>query len=122
MNDGIVGELSPFPALVAVHRVIAAADCGDAPGADFIELYLKVLEETKPAGGGGGPSISERMNGDPGKSLFCGQANKRDKVPGVAMHASVGNESHQVERRLVGFRAVDGFQEHWILVKLAVSN
>src|SRR5207245_10873469 len=34
LNHGAIGALGPIPSLVAVHRVVTAADRGNPPGAD----------------------------------------------------------------------------------------
>src|SRR6476660_4498113 len=117
MDNSVVGKLCPFPPFVSIHSVVATADGSDTTSADFLKVLLQVLEETETACRRGVAAIRERVNGDALKPLPGSQPNQRDQMPGVTVHSSIGDETHQVECRSTSFRVADSLQKDWIPVK-----
>src|ERR1700758_4262549 len=69
-----------FPAEVAVHGVIAAADAGKDADVVLLKFSLEVFEKAEAAGGKGVAAIHEGMDEDAGELTLGGQAEKRGEV------------------------------------------
>lgn len=86
-----------FPATVAVHGIVAAADAGQEADVVLVELAEKVLEVAEAAGGHGVAAVHEGMDEDAGELVFGGHAEEGVEVALVGVDAAVGEESDEVE-------------------------
>ncbi len=79
-------SLRAIPALVAIHRVVPAADGRDALGGQFREILDGGVRRNV-------PSVGERM--DP--RLLGREAKQRAQMVDVRVHPAVGDEPQQVD-------------------------
>ena len=107
VDDRVERALRALPALVAVHRVVAAGDRGDAVGRELGEVVDgRVRRDVAPVG--------ERV--DP--RLLRREAEQRFDVVDVRVHTAVRDEAEQM-------RAVTAFErgrEHGVLEERAVLD
>src|SRR5205823_12931798 len=61
-RHGVEGFQFPFPALVAIHRIITPANRSDLSNAIFAHLLLKLLDVARPIGGERITAVHEAMN------------------------------------------------------------
>ena len=121
VHDRVVGELGPLPAAVAIHRVVAAADRGDAPG-----VAQPALELLEVAGRGLRQRVApvgERVHDEVGHALLRGELDAGLDVLPARVHAAVGDEAHQVQppaRAVSGRRA--GRAQRLVLEEAAVRD
>ena len=101
VNEEVVGLFDALPALVAVHRVVASdharEHCTLARGG---KLLLKALYEPEAALRIRVAPVHEGMNEYLADPFFFSKINKGEEVLEACMHAAVGKESHQMERRI----------------------
>ncbi len=95
MDDRIVGELGALPARVAVHRVVAAADRGDAtrlaqPALELVQVALAAVRQRVAA-------VGEGVEDDVGHAFLRGELDRRLDVLPARVHAAVGDEAEQVQ-------------------------
>ena len=77
VDDRVVGELDPLPAGVAVHRVVAAADGGDAAG--LAQPALELGQVAAAAVGQRVAAVGEGVEDDVGDALLGGQLDRRPR-------------------------------------------
>ena len=66
-DHGIEGLFFLFPAEIAVHGVVAAADGGDLAYSGFAEGVLELFEVAEAAGGEGVAAVHEGVDEDVGE-------------------------------------------------------
>ncbi len=71
VDHGVVGLGDAFPAAVAVHGVVAAADAGDLAGLYSLHLLLQLLEIAGAVGRQGVASVHEGVDEDAVTRLAC---------------------------------------------------
>ncbi len=96
-DHGELGALDPFPALVAIHRVVAAGDGGDAAHADAPHLALQGFDESRSAFGRRIAAVHEAVDADVAHLLALGHFEQRVEVRVHGMHAAVAEQTHQVK-------------------------
>ncbi len=93
LHDRVVGELGAVPALVAVHRVVAARDGGHARAAPGLHLR----EVAHPAVGARVAAVGEGVDHDVRHVLARGEVDERPQVVHARVHAAVRHQPEQVE-------------------------
>jgi hypothetical protein len=88
-GDCVVGAFDAFPAVVSIHRVVAAGDCGDAPDADFAHFRHQFLDVALARFGRRVASIGEGVNEDAPDAALRRHLQERVKMPDPRMHAAV---------------------------------
>src|SRR4029077_12387741 len=121
VDDRVVGELDPLPAGVAVHRVVAAADGGDAAGLAQPALQLPQVVAT--AVRQGVAAVGGGVEDDVGNALLGGQLDAGLDVVPAGVDPTVGDEAEQVQAA-AGARArpLAGGQQRLVLEEAAVGD
>ena len=96
-HDRVEASLGAFPALVAVHRVIAAGDTGDLANADFAHLCLQLLEEARAHLWRCVAAIHKAMHEHFGNLLALRHFEQREQVVDMRVDSPIADEPHQVE-------------------------
>ena len=91
-GNGVVGFLNAIPTFISVHCVVATADCGDLPRADFFNLRLKVGEIFCGTARRNVAPVKETVNINFGNALFLGELEQAVKVFGVTVNAAGRNK------------------------------
>ena len=121
MDDRVVGELGPLPAGVAVHRVVAAADGGDAAG--LVQPALQLLQVARAAVRQRVAAVGEGVEDDVGHALLGGELDRRLDVLPAGVDAAVGDQAEQVQaaaRAAAG--ALAGGEQRLVLEEAAVGD
>ena len=100
-HDGVPSELDAVPALVAVHRVIAADDRGDA-GAALGGLILDFGQIGLAAGGRGVAAIGERVDEDVAHAGLLGELDHGDELVLMTVNAAIGHQADEMEASAAG--------------------
>ena len=97
----LIGFLYAFPALVAVHGVVASGDRRDAAGADLFHVRFQLLKIRHSALRGHIPAIQESMHRHFGQTFALRHVEQAEEVRDVAVHAAVADQTEQVQARIV---------------------
>ena len=115
-SDRVERLLRPLPALVAVHRVVAADDGREPFGRQLGEVGHGRMRRDVPA-------VGERVN--PGPLLHALSARKleqRLQVVEMRVDAALRDEAEQVDVAAALPGALERGQERWVLVEGAVAD
>ena len=93
VNHGAIGALDAFPAIIAIHRVVAADDAGNLPGLKFLQVVLQLIEKFRAAVRRSVASVHEAVDEDAFDFLFARQFQQREKMIDVRMNAAVAEQS-----------------------------
>ncbi len=118
VDEHVVGELDPVPALVSVHRVVAPNHRADPARA---ELVHPPLDRRQVAGARIGERVApvgERVEHEVRDAEFSREADERLDVGPAGVHAAVGHEPDQVDPLGAG----EGATEDLIRAELAVLD
>ena len=97
-HDGVVAALDAVPALVAVHRPVAAADGRDAGiGVDGGEPRLEVPHEPEPRAGRRVAAVEQRMDAHGRDAEPRGELHERDEVAVVGVDAAGADQPDGVQ-------------------------
>jgi hypothetical protein len=121
VDDRVVSKLDPLPAGVAVHRVVAAADGGDAAG--LAQPALQFRQVGAAAVRQGVATVGEGVEDDVGDALLGGQLDRRLDVLPAGVDAAVGDEAEQVQAAagtIAG--ALAGGQQRLVFEEAAVGD
>ena len=112
MDDGVVAGLRAIPALVAVHREVAAAD-GRDPGilVALVELRLQRRHEVDRGARRRVTAIEQRVQPEDRHVLAPRELGEGDDVPVVGVHPARPDEPDDVEPALRLPRAAARIQE-----------
>ena len=92
-----IGQLDAFPALVAVHGIIAAGDYTDRSARYLSQKGFQLLDISEPGSRRHIAPVHEAVHVNRGNVLRSSQRNRRLDVIDVAVHAAVGNKTHDVQ-------------------------
>jgi hypothetical protein len=106
VDDQVPAPLHAVPALVAVHGPVAAADRGDAAGADAVELLLQFGHVAAPALRVGVAPIQEGVDEDVAEAALLRLGNDAVEVFGVRVHAARRDQAQQVQAAAFGHAGV----------------
>ena len=102
-HHGAPGTLDALPTLVAVHRVVAPGDAGDLDGAAVVGKLghhgLELFEVARPALRRHVAAVHEAVQGDAGHAGGLRGAHEGVEMGVGGVHAPVGHEAHEVQRR-----------------------
>src|SRR3989454_167493 len=97
VHHRVVGDLGPLPALVAVHRVVAAHDRGDRDPAPVLgEEVDELLHEGAPGLGRRVPAVEPGVDRH-GQLVQVPEHDRRDEVVVERVHAAVADQAEQME-------------------------
>ena len=121
-DDRVVAQLDPLPPLVAVHRVVAAGDRGDAAGAGLVEHGLQLPEVADAAGRRGVAAVGDHVDEHPRHALARGHLDQRVQVLLAAVDAAVREQADEVQRVLAVDAAIHRRGERRAREQLAVAD
>ena len=121
LDQGVVGDLHPLPALVAVHGVVAADDRGD-PAARLCEVLLELLDKALAAVRVGITAVHEAVHvGLVGHAVFAGDVAQFEEVLERRVHAAVRGQAHEVDADAVGAGVLERLDHLGILQDRVVT-
>ena len=97
MDHGAIGLLDALPAIVAVHRVVAAADAGDLAHAVLAHLLLELAQEVDAAVGRRVAAVHEAVDENVLHLVFARHAQQLEQMLDVRMHAAVAHQPDQMQ-------------------------
>ena len=89
VNHGAIGALDALPAVVAIHRVVAAGERCDAPAANLADFLLQLLDVFDAAVRRSVATVHEAVDEDALDVMFTRHPKKRVEVLHVRVHAAV---------------------------------
>ncbi len=96
-----VGFFDTVPAVVAIHRIVSAAEAGHFCVRIAGESLLHFCEVGSGCLRTHIAPVEQGVDEYAGQLCTRGQLQERQNVPGMRVHASVRQKTHQVERRIV---------------------
>ena len=118
MDEQVVGLLHAVPALVAVHREVAADDAADPARADLVHPALDLGEVLHAALGRGVAAVGEGVHDEVLDPPLGGELDQRLQVAVGRVHAAVGHEPDQVD----ALRPAERRLQHLVLGQRAVLD
>ncbi len=118
-DERFVGDLDAFPAVIAVHRVVAAHDRSNFAHADLGDLLLDLLDVDRGTGGRRIAAVGDQVEIYLGHALLFGEAHERIEVIIHRVDATLTDEAQEVEGAPLGFDMFHGAQERFILEEAA---
>lgn len=88
-DDRVVGERSPLPPLVTVHRVVATDYGGDSSRPDIRERFFELRDIPGAAGRRRVAAVCDRVHEHAWYAPFAGEADQRVQMPLVTVDAAV---------------------------------
>ncbi len=95
IDHGVVGKRHALPALVAIHRIVAAGDGGKADGQAWFQSGLDMPQALMRAARRHVPSVQEGVDPDR-NSGACDAIGQRDEMVLMRMHAARRGKAHQM--------------------------
>ena len=117
-----VGLLHALPAVIAVHRVVAARDRGNSANADLVHFGLQFLDKALAGIGRHIAAVHDGMHINLLQARAPGHFQQRIQVRIVAVHAAIGNKANQVQRSAVFFDALHRARKRGVFKEAAVLN
>ena len=118
VHEQVVGLLDAVPALVAVHREVAADDGPDPARADLVHPGLDLREVLHAALGRRVAAVGEGVHDQVLDPPLGGELDQRLEVAVGGMHAAVGHQPDEVHARGVAERRL----QHLVLGERAVLD
>ena len=122
MSDGLIGLLLAVPAMIAVHRVVAASDRRDLADADLLALRFELFEVRLCALWWHIAAIEEGVDVDVLDALLLCHLEKCVEVALVAVYAARGNEAEQVDCTAICLGILHDLDEDFVLEEVAVLD
>ena len=97
VNHRTIGALDALPAVIAIHGVVAARDAGDRAHVVFGKRVLQLIEKLGAAVWRRVAPVHETVHENPLNLLFASQLQESEEMVNVRMHATVAQQSNQVE-------------------------
>ena len=116
----IVGEPDAFPALVAIHGIVAANDGGDAGLGDFGDGLFEGAEEMATGGGGDVASVGDGVDEKFRGAGLAGDFKEGEKVFEMGVDATIGDEADEVKALARSGR--DGLLKNLVFGERAVAD
>ena len=119
LRDEIVGLAHALPALVAVHRVVAAADRGDAAAPQLVALALQREQRGFRALGRRVAPVEEGVHAHVAHASAHGHLQQRLDLRLVTVHAARREQAQDMQRLSGRARGFQRFDEHLVSRELA---
>jgi len=117
---GAIGEFDALPAVVAIHRVVAADEGSDFADAEFAHFLLELADEVAAAVGRSVAAVHEAVDEDFFDFPLLGHFEEREEMVDVRMYAAVAEEADEMQLALAA--ALHGLLEERDLVELFVGD
>ena len=121
-GDGIIGFFDAFPALVAVHGIVAAADGGDFTDAEFCALVFQFLEVFAGTAGQYVAAVEEGVDVDFLQAIALRHFQKTIEMLFTAVDAARRYQAQQVESRVFFLDVFHGTDESRLLEESSVFD
>lgn len=118
----VIGQLHAIPAVVAVHRVVAADQRGDAPDAQRGEGVTAALQRGFGAARRRVAPVEEGMQINGFGAALCSQLDHGQDVLVVAVHAARRQQAHDMHRLAGRYGLIDGGGQHRVGEEVAVGD
>ena len=118
----LIGELFTFPAMIAVHRVVASADRCNPSDVDLGCLPLNCLEILLRALGRHIAAVEECMDPNLGQPLALCEFEHAEEMIVVAVDAARRDEPHDVQRSAARLHPAHNREQCLVLEKVAVPD
>ncbi len=122
VHHGVKCLALAFPALVAIHRVVAAVDGGHFAHAVLAHLLLELGDIPRAGVGRGVAAIHECVHEDALQSVLARHAQQRVEMFLVRVHAAVGDKSEQMQLRAALARPLHGLHDRRLFRELPCGN
>ena len=122
MRNRLIGKLLALPAVIAIHRVVAAADRRDLADTDLRRLFLDCREVFRRALGRHIAPIEECVNPDLGQPLALCKLEHAEEMIVMAVHAARRNKSHDVQGTAALLHAAYNREQRLVLEEVAVLD
>ncbi len=116
--------LGALRAIVAVHPVVAAADCPNAPNPDPLDLLLQLLEIAHAAARRSVSPVQDRVHDNLVRcqTLLASHPQQCEEVLDVTVHPSVQEQPHEMQALPRSPDLAHDLQQHRVAEKAAVAN
>ena len=122
LGDRVVRLLHALPALVAIHRVVAAGDRRDAAQLERVDLVLQAVDILDARLRRGVAAVHEAVEADLAQAVAARQLEQREHMVDVRMHAAVRQQAEDVQRRIKPLALVDRAHQRFVGEEVAVLN
>ena len=120
MRHGAICQLDALPAIVAVHRVIAAHHRGDFSDAQLPHFLLQLADEIAAAVWRSVAAVHEAVHENFFYLVLLGHFQQRKQMVDVRMHAAIAEQTQKMQLALPA--AIHGLLKQRHLVQLFVGD
>ncbi len=123
-GHNLVGLLNTVPIVVAIHRIISAADTREATDSFGMHPFFKLLDHTVATGWGRISTVGKGMDEDffGVDALVFGEFEEGIEVVAVRMDRALTEESHDMETATGFFDGVGGLEEAGVGEEIAALH
>ena len=122
VDHGVEGFGDAFPAAIAVHRVVAAADAGDLAGVVFPHFLSELFQISRAIGGKGIAAIHESVHEDPIHIVLLGHLQQGIEMRLIGVNPSVRAQAEQMQSTTGGLRVLDGGEQDGVREEFAILD
>ena len=122
VNHGGIRFFDTIPRKIAIHRVIAAGNRRDFADADLVQLVAAFLHIMCAGLRRHVAAVGERVDIHFLQPAALRQLHQPEQVVDVAVDAAVGQQPHQVQRRIVRFAVFHRGAQRFVIKKVAVAD
>src|SRR5712691_508401 len=97
VNHRAIGLFDALPAVVAVHGIVAPDDRRNLPAAEFAKLLLQLTQKIRAARGRSVAPVQEAMHKDALDLVLARNAEQREHMLDVRVHAAITQQAQQVQ-------------------------
>ena len=101
-DDRAPRPLDSLPSLVAIHRIVAPDHRRDSPAPELLQLRFELIDKRERRSWRLVAPVEHRVNRDPACAIRRGDVEHRHQMIDMAVHAAVGKQSPDMQRRAVG--------------------
>ena len=121
-NQNVVCFFHTFPTVVAVHCVVTSHYRSDFANAKFGTFVLQLFNKLFAGSWRNVTTVHEAMNIYFGKSMFFSQFQQAVQMFDMAVYAAVGQQSHQMQGRVVLLAIFDCRKQSFVFEEVAILN
>ena len=118
----VIGTLYTLPAIITIHRVIAASHGCNLSNTNLIALLLQLFQELQTGSRRSITAIHKAMHIDILQTVSLRQLQQGIQMRIVAVHAAIGKQSPQMQGTAAELRCVAGSLQMIVIIKITVLN
>ena len=122
LGNGVIGLLDALPAVVAVHRVIAAGNRGDAADLDRVDLRLQAVDIFDTGLRGRVAAVHEAVEAHLAQTVAARQLEQREHMVDMRVYAAIGQQAENMQGGVKPLALVDRAHERLVGEKVAVLD